>query len=439
MNKTVAVIGGGAAGLSAGRVLADGGVAVTLFERSQTLGGRARSELLAGCIVDVGAQLFGSAFQSLFAFAETMGAQAMLVRSPGRDAVLRGGTIHPITYGSVSSMITSRALPASLKFRLATRYVPFLLRHASQLDACEPLANGGDALEGESVAEWGARELGADFVELLAYPLLGAYYGSTPEATSVVLYHALAGAGMDVTLRAIRGGTGALFQTAGDALRARGARIELNSVVNQVSLANNGVMIDGARFDGAVLAVPPRVVQSLFHPDSVTAEWLRGVRYSASAVLALVLRERIRADYFGISIPRGGRGSDLVAICVEHQKAPGLVPDDRTLLVCLGAPEANESLIAQPESAVERMINSVEHVLPGTRSRIEHAKLYRHHDGYPLFYPGYLKHLREFPVTAQTHNVMLAGDYLVSPTVEGAIRSGERAAHRLLDQLRAAA
>src|SRR5687767_1468665 len=250
MNKTVAVIGGGAAGLSAARHLTDRGVAVTLFERAQMLGGRARSELLASCIVDVGAQLFGSAFQSLFAFAETMGAQAMLVRSPGRDAVLRGGTIHPITYGSVSSMITSRALPAALKFRLATRYVPFLLRHASQLDACEPLANGGDALEGESVAEWGARELGADFVELLAYPLLGAYYGSTPEATSVVLYHALAGAGMDVSLRAVLGGTGALFETAGEALRARGAHIELNRSIKRLSVTSNRVLVDGAAFDG---------------------------------------------------------------------------------------------------------------------------------------------------------------------------------------------
>src|SRR5687768_16735612 len=122
MSKTVAVIGGGAAGLSAARHLADNDVAVTLFEQAKILGGRARSEVLAGCVVDVGAQLFGSAFTSLFAFAEAMGAQELLVRSPGRDAVLRDGTIHPIMYGSVSSMITSRALPGSLKFKLATRY-----------------------------------------------------------------------------------------------------------------------------------------------------------------------------------------------------------------------------------------------------------------------------------------------------------------------------
>jgi protoporphyrinogen oxidase len=202
------VIGGGAAGLSAARHLSTHGLAVTVFELGETLGGRARSELLDECVVDVGAQLFGSGFSALFEFASAIGAQRMLVRSPGRDAIWRHGVIHPITYGSVASMITSGALPASLKLRLATRYVPFLLRHAGELEASDPLSRGGDALEGESVAQWGEREMGSDFIELLAYPLLGAYYGSAPEATSVVLYHALARAGMDVTVHAVLGGIG---------------------------------------------------------------------------------------------------------------------------------------------------------------------------------------------------------------------------------------
>jgi protoporphyrinogen oxidase len=68
---------------------------------------------------------------------------------------------------------------------------------------------------------------------------------------------------------------------------------------------------------------------------------------------------------------------------------------------------------------------------------IRHAKLYRHQEGYPLFYPGYLQHLRAFPAAAQ-QRVCLAGDYMVSPTVEGAIRSGARAAQRLIDYVRAA-
>ena len=50
---------------------------------------------------------------------------------------------------------------------------------------------------GETRHGFPARQISADFVELLAYPLLGAYYGSLPEATSVLLYHALARAGLD--------------------------------------------------------------------------------------------------------------------------------------------------------------------------------------------------------------------------------------------------
>ena len=432
--KRIAVVGGGAAGLSAAWRLAELGCEVTLFERTQALGGRARSEVVDGCVVDVGAQLYGSGFSALFDFAEAVGAGPLLVQSPGRDALWRGGRVHPIAYGNVASMITSGALPASLKLKLAARYVPYLLRHAAQLDASDPLARGGDALEGESVAEWGLRELGRDFVELLAYPLLGAYYGSAPEETSVVLYHALARAGMDVSVHAFRGGNGELFNTAARALRARGARIETGHGVRQVRLEAGGVRLDDvAIFDGVILAMPPRAAREIYQPDDVLADWLSEVRYAASAVLALVLKQRISADYFGLSIPRGEASGDVVAICVQQQKAPGLVPDDRTLLICLGAPHANDSLIAQPEQGVQRMIEAVEHVLPGTRARIAHAKLYRHEHGYPLFYPGYLRHLRSLP--RMTGKVQLAGDYLVGPTVEGAIRSGDRAARDLVDQL----
>src|SRR6185436_5219286 len=96
------------------------------------------------------------------------------------DAVWRRGKPHPLTYGSVASMITSTALPTGLKLRLGARYLRFLARH-SKLDLNDMVRTGGLALDGESLAQWGGRELGPDFVDLLAYPLLGAYYGSAPE------------------------------------------------------------------------------------------------------------------------------------------------------------------------------------------------------------------------------------------------------------------
>lgn len=433
----IAVIGGGAAGLSAAQVLSAAGLQVEVFEAHQIFGGRARSEVIAGCVVDAGAQLFGSGFSATFDFALALGASDWLVRSPGRDALWRNGRAHAITYGNVASMVTSSALPAKLKLKLGARYVPFLLRHAHDLNAGDPATTAAERLDHESVSAWGLRELGEDFVELLAYPLLGAYYGSTPEATSVLLYHALARAGLDVTVHGVRGGMSMLFETAAETLRSRGVQCHLGTTVARVEEQHDTVAVDGVEYDGAVLALPPQQLKDIYAVPHDLAQWLAAVHFTPSAVLALVLDSPADVNYFGLSIPRAEPGNALVAICFQQQKLPGLVPHNRSLLICLGAPAYNEEFLAQPETAVERMIAAVEAIRPGTRAQLRHAKLYRHPEGYPLFYPGYLRHLRTFP-TATQRRVCLAGDYLVSPTVEGAIRSGARAAQQLIDYLRVA-
>jgi protoporphyrinogen oxidase len=63
---------------------------------------------------------------------------------------------------------------------------------------------------------------------------------------------------------------------------------------------------------------------------------------------------------------------------------------------------------------------------------VARARATRFTDGYTIYYPGYLKHLSNFSALPHIPNVALAGDYLCSPTVEGAVRSGEAAAERLL-------
>lgn len=435
---SIAVVGGGAAGLVATYRLAAAGAPVTVFERAAQVGGRARSDQLDGCIVDAGAQLFGSGFSTLFRVANEIGAGSLLIRSPGRDALFRNGRINPITYGSVASMVTSSALPTTLKLKLGARYVPLLLRHARHLDASDPLSAGGDLLDTESVREWGERELGRDFIELLAYPLLGAYYGSAPEQMSVAVYHALAKAGLDVSVHAVRGGTGALMSALADAARAKGAEIRVGTEVRKVASEGGRVVIDDEQFDAVVLALPAPQLSEIIELPHEIALWLANVQFAPSAVLAVLLNRPVPGDYFGLSLLRGdGRTNDVVAICVQGRKAPGLVPPGRGLLICLGSPQSNAALIAGGESAVDRMLDVAEHVYPGLRERVTRAKLYRHAYGYPVFYPGYLKHLRKFPGSALPAGVHLAGDYMVAPTVEGALRSGERAAADVLSYVRA--
>src|SRR5690606_20802833 len=164
----VAVVGAGPAGLAAGWALAAAGARVTLYERRAGVGGRMRTDELDGARVDAAVQLLGSYYRETFRLAAEVGAGGLLVRSPGRDALWRGGRAHALTYGSVTSMAASGALPAGLKLRLAARYLPFLTRQTG-LDPSDPAGTAGDGAERESIAEWGRRELGDDFVELLAY------------------------------------------------------------------------------------------------------------------------------------------------------------------------------------------------------------------------------------------------------------------------------
>src|SRR5690606_26351613 len=200
----VAVVGAGPAGLAAGWALAAAGARVTLYERRRTPGGAVRTDELDGARVDPGVQLLGSYYRETFRLAAEVGASGLLVRSPGRDALWRGGRAHGLTYGSVASMAASGALPTGLKLRLAARYLPFLTRQ-SALDVNDPARTAVGLDDRESIAEWGRRALGDDFVELLAYSTLATYYTALPEETSAPFYHALARAGIDLTVPAVRG------------------------------------------------------------------------------------------------------------------------------------------------------------------------------------------------------------------------------------------
>lgn len=434
------MVGAGPAGLAAAWTLARAGASVTLYDERDEPGGRMRSDALEGCIVDPAVQLFGSTYSSIRRLAGDVGAAELIVRSPGRDAVWRNGKPHALTYGSVSSLVASSALPAGLKLRLATRYLPFLASEARRLDANDPARTGGAALDGRSVTEWGRTALGEDFVELLAYPLLGAYYGGTPEQISVALYHALAKVGTDVRVYGVSGGMGALSRALLDAAVRRGAQWRRGDAVRAVRAGPTDVTVvavSGEReYDGVVVAVPAGPAASLLSGTAgeALAGWLARVRSAATATVALVLEGELTADYFGLSFPRATAvGDTVVVVCNERRKLPGLVPAGRSLLVAYPAPAVAAELAgAESAMVVDRVVSALESVYPRLESRIRHARVYRFPQGYTLFDAGYLKHivgLRDEWLPART---ALAGDYMVAPTVEGAVVSGLRAAKRLL-------
>lgn len=432
-DRGIGVVGAGPAGLAAAWRLAATGRRVRVYEASRQPGGRMRTEQVAGSGADVGVQLLSAGYDRFLDLVSDLGLRDRLVAAPGRDAVWRAGRAHPLRYGSITSLATSGAIPARLKVRLAMRYVPFLERHGRALDLNEPVSTVAAGLDEESIAAWGRRELGDDFVEYLVYPLLAAYYNVTPEETSAGLFHALARSGMRVTVLGAMDGAGALMAAVGGALEGRGVEIALGWPVSSIEPTGSGVAIRGdggdEAHDAVVVATPA--------PDAARLvpgiPWLESIDVRSTATLVLALREPLRTGWFGLSIPRvEDPGAVISAICVQEEKGTAVVAADRGALVVLPAPtRAEHWSTAEPAEVLETVLPAVESLLPGIRGRIVEARLVRWPAGGFVPVPGYFQRLSGFDHHALPSRVALAGDYLVGPTVEGAVRAGLAAADRI--------
>ena len=440
----VCVVGAGPAGLAAAHRLARAGADVTVLEAAAHAGGRAYTDSAAGVRFDAGAQLVGSTFTRTLLLLGEAGGRA--VDAPGRDALWRGGRAHEVVYGSPASMMASGALPLGLKLKLGAQYLPFLLRHAASLDLLAPEGTARAGLDGEHAAAWGEREMGRDFVDLLAHPLLTTLYGMTAREASAGFYHALARQGTTLQVMAVSGGAGALSAALAAAVEARGGRVRTGVEVDALAASARGVEVSAGgateAFDAAVVAVPaPAARRIAADVMPAMARWLDGVAARPAFTLALVLDRPTGGRWFGLSFARG-ESRALAALCDQDNKGAGLVPRGKGALVAFPLPEAGERYAeASPEEALRALLPDLARVFPRIESWITELRMYRWPHAWTLFRTGYLSHLdalRRGRFDVDPHGkVAFAGDYLYAPNLEGAVASGLAAAERVLAAARA--
>jgi protoporphyrinogen oxidase len=96
---------------------------------------------------------------------------------------------------------------------------------------------------------------------------------------------------------------------------------------------------------------------------------------------------------------------------------------------------------AHPETPSEtlekELIAEVDRLWPGFANAVEFTRVFRHRFGAPRFDVGTYRALGRFRRVqadrrAAGRRLEFAGDYLVHPSLEGAVRAGERAAAELL-------
>lgn len=279
MKPTVAVIGGGLAGLSAGCALADAGYQVKLFERRPFLGGRASSYELPGTgeIVDNCQHVLLGCCTNLIDFYQRLGVENQIrwyneitfILPGGRSSVLRPGSL-PAPFHAGPSFLASSVL--DLRDKLA------IFRALLALMLSLPADNG------QNFQSWllrhGQTKQSIDrFWAPVLISALNDYLGRVSVRYAALVFR-------DSFLKSAEAGRmglptvplSELYGHAASYIEARGGSVHLRAAVDLIRAEDEAVRVcvggEEMRADYAILTTPFNSVQKLL-PDTPEAQALR--------------------------------------------------------------------------------------------------------------------------------------------------------------------
>ncbi len=433
-NARVIVIGGGFAGVAAAVRLRDRGAHVTLIEARRMLGGRARSDVLDDLPIDTGAQLITDGYARTV---HLLGAH--MERDSAHDIVVRNGERLPLRFGSLRSLLTFSGLSALEKMRLATSLVPLLARYHDALDASG--ARLPESLDTESVRAFVERRIGAAAADTLAEPPCNGFYNVAASDVSLAFFLSLGRYGSEGdTLAPVRGWSNALGAVLTDIEVVRDVRVAAVGVDSIASRASRVSVHDatGRTWNAAavVIATDPRTAHELIAPylgiDHALSQWLATVPLRGTLTLALALDCAPPREAFGVF--QDVRVARTVSACAVHGAKHASDHAARDVVLAWPTPRALDAMRdMSSESIAAQMLPDVEALVPQVRGHVTRARVYRFNHGSPVPFIGFVRDRARASALANAIElpIALAGDYLTTPLIEGAVASGEDAGARI--------
>jgi squalene-associated FAD-dependent desaturase len=412
MQRTVHIAGGGISGLSAGVRLADAGYRVRVYEAAQQVGGRCRSYFdgATNLTIDNGNHLVLSGNHSVLAYARKIGSEAGLQGPPKAEfqfidiAANKRWTLQ-INDGRVPFWVfdrNCRVPDTSLAdyFALA----PLIWANAR--------TRVGNAIKCEGV-----------LYKRLVLPLLLAALnidppdGSAGLAGTIIRETLLAGGQACRPLIARDGLSSVLIEPAIDYIRARGGSVDIGHEVRQITMANDRVTalslgdqtIALDPDDAVVMAVPPRSAATLVPGLTVPTKF----------------RAIVNAHFRFVPPPHHPPMIGVVNGLIEWLFAF----QDRFSITISGG----DRLVDMPREELARAIWKDICVVAGIEAGMPAWQIVRERRATFEASPEQAA-LRPGALTAWK-NLFLAGDWTdtgLPATIEGSVRSGNRAADHVL-------
>ncbi|HVO63020.1 MAG TPA: protoporphyrinogen oxidase [Terriglobales bacterium] len=463
--KTIAIVGGGIAGLSAAFALEKHrrkhpeSLEYSVYECNPIFGGVLHTEQVDGCQIEAGPDSFLTEKPWAAELCRELGLEDQLVGSNDRERktyILVNGKLIEIPDG-LMFMVPTKLLPTVLsplfgmktKIRMAREW--FHPPHRAEAD--------------ETVSAFVERHYGSEMVDRLADPLLSGVYGGHADQLSVravlprfaemeAKYGSLGRAMLAARrkMRRLKGTPQPLFtsllggmQLMTDALVARISTVSLAPSQRVLSVVPQGAgwqitLEQGLRnFDSIVLAVPAHVSAALLHrANPQLANELKGIHYTSSITINLGYPENVRKSLppgFGYLVPRS-QGRNMLACTFVHTKFPHRVPADRALLRCFMAASNQQELLSDTEESIVSVIRHELREILGLNAQPLFSRVYRWEGAMAQYGVGHLERLQKIEQSRKTTpGLFLAGNGYRGIGVPDCIRSGNEAAALALNFL----
>ena len=351
----IAVVGGGVTGLAAAFRLRRRatGAAVTLFEKSQRLGGEIHTERVDGFVIEAGADSFLTRKPRGVGLCEELGLAGRLIPRQVHHAgtfVRHGGALHPLPEG-LTGMIPTRidALTGSALLSPAGRAT--LADERTMPAASDPRE--------ESIAEFVTRRFGREVYERIVEPLMAGIYGGDGERLSLDatfprlrdLERRYGSVTLGLTASreegvadaappfvSLAGGMGELIENLEARLREASLLTSAEVVALEPRAGGGFVLVfgdgSGVEADAVILATPaPATARITRAFDRDLSELHSAITYASSVTVSLAFRERDLprpVAGYGYLVPRV-EGSNVVAVTVASNKWQGRAADGHVL------------------------------------------------------------------------------------------------------------
>lgn len=438
----VVVVGGGIAGLAAARAVHQAGYTVTVLERGDRVGGRVRTEIVDGIPIDLGAQFISGFYDATIALIDELGLSPELKQRSQRAYLVDRGAVQGLW--PAGELMSGHALSAVPKARMLLLTAP-LVAHWRQLSIVDLTSSA--AIDRESAAQFLGRLTGKQTLDNFFAPLLRGLLYWDADTTGIAIVLAILKSFVKSRSGTYRmdGGIDQLPHAL-----TTGINAQTSSGVRKVTQTEDGYLVTADGPDGeqqiaarGVLCSTTATQVNAIMPwlPTAMASFFGSVSYTRTAILTF----RVASD--AKNYPRGAllfpvpAVKDIASINPRYEIVDGATgTDDSGRLINVFLSDQgiadhggldDKELAAVTLKRVSELIGS-----NGWASAAELVHVHRWPEALPRYQPGHIEAVRQFRIAeAGLTSLAFAGDYLDGPYVDGAVRSGQSAAQRLVAQL----